>query len=84
MVIAKISHVITQIFSYIHNVKHIKAYLPILGYISADSGIFIYIKGYSESMAYSSIFRSIDIFSQFQTRYSGITQEQFLHILNLI
>ena len=35
-------------------------------------------------MAYSSIFRSIDIFSQFQTRYSGITQEQFLHILNLI
>ena len=91
--IAEISHVITQTFSNIHNITYIKAYLPILGYISADSGmfrvlkqwdIFIYIKAYSEHMAYSGIFRTIDIFSQFQARYSGVTQEQFMHILNLI
>ena len=35
-------------------------------------------------MAYSGIFRTADIFSQFQARYSGIIQEQFMHILNLI
>ena len=66
-------------FSHIHNVRHIKAYLPTFGYILADSGIlrflaqldiFIYIKAYSEPiepMAYSGIFRTVDIFSQFQT-----------------
>ena len=43
----------------------------------------MYIKVYSEPMAYSHIFRTIDIFSQFKARYSGITQEQFMHILNL-
>ena len=67
--------------------------MPIFGYISADSSmfkilaeleIFMNIKAYSEPMAYSGIFRTIDIFSQFQARYSGITQEQFMHILNLI
>ena len=66
--------------------------MPIFRYISADSGmfrilaqldIFMYIKGYLEPMAYSGIFRTIDIFSLFQARYSGITQEQFMHILNL-
>ena len=66
--------------------------MPIFRYISADSGmhgllahldIFMYIKAYSEHMAYSSIFRAINIFSQFYARYSGITQEQFMHILNL-
>ena len=35
-------------------------------------------------MAYSGIFRTVDIFSQFQARYSGFTQEQFMHILNFI
>ena len=44
----------------------------------------MYIKAYSEYMAYSGIFRTVDIFSQFQARYSGITQEQFMHTLNLI
>ena len=44
----------------------------------------MYIKAYSEYMAYSGIFRTVDIFSQFQARYSGITQEQFMHILNLV
>ena len=67
--------------------------MPIFGYISADSGIFeilgqldifMYITTYSEPMAYSGIFRTIDIFSQVQARYSGITQEQFIHILNFI
>ena len=29
--------------------------------------IFMYIKGYSERMAYSGIFRTVDIFIQFQT-----------------
>ena len=35
-------------------------------------------------MAYSAIFRTIDIFSQFQARSSGITQDQFMLIPNLI
>ena len=49
----------------------------------AQLDIFMYIKAYSELMTYSGIFRTIDIFSQFHGRYSGITQEQFMHILNL-
>ena len=44
----------------------------------------MYIKAYSGYMAYSGIFRTGDIFSQLQAHYSGITQEQFMHILNLI
>ena len=44
----------------------------------------MYIKGYSEYLACSGKFRTVEIFSQFQARYSGITQEQFMHILNLI
>ena len=44
----------------------------------------MYIKAYSEYMAYSGIFRTGDIFSQLQAHYSGITQEQFMHIWNLI
>ena len=32
-------------------------------------------------MAYSGIFRTVDIFIQFQTRYSGITQEQFMNLI---
>ena len=35
----------------------------------------MYIKAYSEYMAYSGIFITVDIFSQFQARYSGITYE---------
>ena len=42
------------------------------------------IKAYSEYLAYSGIFRTRDIFSQFQAHYSGTTQEQFIHILNLV
>ena len=41
----------------------------------------MYIKAYPESIACSGIFRTIDIFSQFQARYRGITQEEFMHIL---
>ena len=44
----------------------------------------MYIKAYSECMAYSGIFRTGYIFSEFQAHYSGIAQEQFMHILNLI
>ena len=44
----------------------------------------MYIKAYSEYMAYLDIFITGDIFSQLQVHYSGITQEQFMHILNLI
>ena len=44
----------------------------------------MYIKVYSEYMAYSAIFKTVDIFSQFQAHYSGITQEQRMHILNFI
>ena len=70
------------IFSHINNVRHIQAYLPTCGYISASSGmfriltqlnIFMYINAYSETMAYSGKLK--DIFSQFQAHYSGITQE---------
>ena len=39
---------------------------------------------YLETMTYLGIFKIVDIFSKFQARYSGITQEQFMHILNLI
>ena len=50
--------------------------LPPFGSVSADSGIFrilvqldifMYNKTYSEPMLYSGIFRTDDIFSQFQT-----------------
>ena len=67
---------LSGIFSYIHNVRHIEAYFPTFGYILADSGIFrilaqldifMYIKAYSEPMAYSGIFKTADRFSQFQT-----------------
>ena len=44
----------------------------------------MYIEAYSEYMADSGVFRTVEIFSQFQARYSGITQEQFMHVLNLI
>ena len=44
----------------------------------------MYIKAYREPMAYSGIFRTGDIFSQFQAHYSGITQEQFIHTLNFV
>ena len=44
----------------------------------------MYIKEYLEYMVYSGIFRTVDISSQFQARYSGFTQEQFMHILNFI
>ena len=43
----------------------------------------MYIKACSEYMVYSGIFRTVDIFKQFQARYSGVTQEQFMHILKL-
>ena len=33
----------------------------------------MYIKAYSEYIAYSGIFRTADMFSQFQARYSGTT-----------
>ena len=36
------------------------------------------------TQAYSSKFRTVDMFSQFQAHSSGITQEQFMHILNLL
>ena len=35
-------------------------------------------------MAYSGIFRTVDIFSLSQAFYSGINEEEFMHILNLI
>ena len=65
--------------------------MPTFRYILADSGIFrilaqidifMYIKSYSEPMVYSGIFGNIDIFSQFQARYSGITHDQFM--LNML
>ena len=44
----------------------------------------MYTKAYSEYMAYSGTFRAVEIFNQFQARYPGITQEQFMNILNLL
>ena len=55
--------------------RYIEGYLPTFGFILADLGrfrvlaqlyIFMYIKAYSEPMAYWGIFRTADIFSQFQ------------------
>ena len=68
----------TLYFRYIqlYNVRHIEVYFSTFGYISVDSGIFrilvqldmlMYIKAYSELTAYSVTFRTVDIFSQFQT-----------------
>ena len=50
----------------------------------AELDIYMYIKAYSEYMADSGIFGTVHIFSQSQSRYSGITQEQFIHTLSLI
>ena len=56
-------------FIHFHNFRDIEAYLPTFGYVLADSGIFrilaqldifMYIKAYSERMAYSGIFRTVD------------------------
>ena len=67
--------------------------MPTFWYILVDSGIFrilaqldifMYIKAYSELLVYLAIFRTIGKFSQFQARYSGITQDQFVFILALI
>ena len=67
---------VSGIFNQIQNVRQNEAYLPTLRYISTYLGIFrilaqldIFkdIKAYSEPMAYSSIFRAVVIFSQFQT-----------------
>ena len=55
-----------------------------LNTILGTAGHSMYIKAYLEYMAYSDIFRTGDIFSQFQAHYSGIIQEQFMDILNLI
>ena len=44
----------------------------------------MFIKAYSEPMAYSGTLRTIDIFSLFQTHYSGIATEQLMHTLNLV
>ena len=83
---------VSGIFSHIHNVRYVEVHVPIFGYISVVSGmfripaqldIFMYIEAYSEPVVYSGIFRTTNIFSQFQARYSGITQEPFMHILNL-
>ena len=40
----------------------------------------MYIKAYSELLVYLGIFRTIGKFSQFQARYSGITQDHFIQI----
>ena len=44
--------------------------------ILAQLDIYMYIIAYSEPTLYSRIFRAVGIFSQFQTRYPGITQER--------
>ena len=44
----------------------------------------MYIKAYSKPMAYSGIFRTVDILSHFQAHYSGVTQKQFIRIPRLI
>ena len=44
----------------------------------------MYINAYSEPMAYSGIVRTVDILSQFQAHYSGVTQKQLIHIPRLI
>ena len=64
------------------NVRHIEIYLSIFGYILADSNIFrvlakldifMYVKSYSEPMTYSGVFRTVDIFTLFQTLLRSIS-----------
>ena len=82
-----------QAYSAIFTTLDILRYLPTFGYILADSGtfrilakldIFMFMKAYLETMVHSGTFRTIYISSQFQARYSAITKEQFMLILNLI
>ena len=40
--------------------------------------IFMDIMAYLETMTYLGIFKIVDIFSKFQARYSGVSQEQFI------
>ena len=79
---------VSGIFSHIHNVRHIEAYLPTFGYVLANSSIFrvlaqldifMYIKAFSKPIAYSVIFRTVKHIQP----VSDTSQEQFMHILNL-
>ena len=55
---------------------HIRVYFGRFRQIQNPStGRHIYIKAYSELRAYSGVFRTVDRFSQFHTRDSGVTQE---------
>ena len=74
------------IFTTFDIVKPIFPHLGIFRMIQAQLDLFMYIKAYSEPMAYSGIFRTADIFSQFQTRaihaYSEPYLSRFRHIYN--
>ena len=72
----------SDILSHIDNAGDIERYLPIFGYILADSAmfrilarldIFMYIKAYSKPWLIQTYSCSY-IFTQFQARNSGITQ----------
>ena len=74
------------IFTTFDILKPIFPHLGIFRMIQAQLDLFMYIKAYSEPMAYSGIFRTADIFSQFQTRaihaYSEPYLSRFRHIYN--
>ena len=65
-------HYVSGIFSLIRKVRHTRADSGIHN-LGTVRHILVY-QAYSEPMVCSAIFRTIDTFSQFQARYSGITQ----------
>ena len=83
---------VSGIFSHTHNVRHIEGYLPPFKYILGrfrhiqNLGAvrhFIYIRAYSERMAYSGMFRTVDIFSHFHPLLkSNSCILRFRHIQN--
>ena len=74
------------IFTTFDILKPIFPHLGIFRMIQAQLSLFMYIKAYSEPMAYSGIFRIADIFSQFQTKaihaYSEPYLSRFRHTYN--
>ena len=56
---------VSGIFSHIHNVRYVEAYLPTVGYILADSGIYR-ILVQLDTFMYISIFRTHGLFKHIQ------------------
>ena len=78
---ARTRHVIFQAYSATVIFAHIEIYLGRLRHIQNPGTV----RGIFRTHGLlSQIFRTVDIFSQFQAHCYGITQEQFMHVLKLM